>query len=59
MCIRDRYYATETVAIEGEGTVPVTCTVDGTAGNLPAHSVTQMPVAVQGIACLLHTSSCV
>ena len=44
-----QYYATETVAIEGEGTVPVTCTVDGTAGNLPAHSVTQMPVAVQGI----------
>lgn len=45
-----QYYATETVAIEGEGTVPVTCTVDGTAGNLPAHSVTQIPVAVQGIA---------
>lgn len=45
-----QYYATETIAIEGEGTVPVTCTVDGTAGNLPAHSVTQMPVAVQGIA---------
>ena len=45
-----QYYATETVAIEGEGTVPVTCTVDGTAGNLTAHSVTQMPVAVQGIA---------
>ena len=45
-----QFYATETVAIEGEGTVPVTCTVDGTAGNLPAHSVTQMPVTVQGIA---------
>ena len=45
-----QYYATETVAIEGEGTVPVTCTVDGTAGNLPAHSVTQMPVTIQGIA---------
>ena len=45
-----QYYATETVAIEGDDTVPVTCTVDGTAGNLPAHSVTQMPVAVQGIA---------
>ena len=45
-----QFYATEAVAIEGEGTVPVTCTVDGTAGNLPAHSVTQMPVTVQGIA---------
>lgn len=45
-----QFYATEAVVINGEGTVPITCTVDGTAGNLPAHSVTQMPVAVQGIA---------
>lgn len=45
-----QFAASETVVIDGEGTVPVTCTVDGTAGNLPAHSVTQMPVAVQGIA---------
>ena len=45
-----QFAATETVVIDGEGSVPVTCTVDGTAGNLPAHSVTQMPVAVQGIA---------
>ena len=34
----------------GSLTVTGTGTVDGTAGNLPAHSVTQMPVAVQGIA---------
>lgn len=45
-----QFAATETVVIDGEGTVPVTCTVDGTAGNLPAHSVTQMPVTIQGIA---------
>lgn len=45
-----QFYATETVVIDGEGIVPVTCTVDGTVGNLPAHSVMQMPVAVQGIA---------
>lgn len=45
-----QFYATETVAIDGEGTVPVTCTVDGAVGNLPAHSVTQMPVTIQGIA---------
>lgn len=45
-----QFAAAETVVIDGEGSVPVTCTVDGTAGNLPAHSVTQMPVTVQGIA---------
>ena len=45
-----QYAATDSVAIDGEGTVPVTCTLDGAVGNLPAHSVTQMPVAVQGIA---------
>ena len=45
-----QFAAAETVAIDGEGSVPVTCTVDGTAGNLPAHSVTQMPVTIQGIA---------
>ena len=45
-----QFAATETVAIDGEGSVPVTCTVDGTTGNLPAHSVTQMPVTIQGIA---------
>lgn len=28
----------------------VTCRVDGAAGNLPAHSITQMPVTLQGIA---------
>ena len=45
-----QYAATDTVDINGEGTVPVTCTLDGAVGNLPAHSVTQMPVTVQGIA---------
>ena len=45
-----QYYATAGVQITGEGDVPVTCRQDGTAGNLPAHSVTQMPVTIQGIA---------
>ena len=45
-----QFAAAETVAIDGTGEVPVTCRADGTAGNLPAHSVTQMPVTVQGIA---------
>lgn len=45
-----QFAATETVAVSGEGAVPVTCTMDGAVGNLPAHSVTQMPVTIQGIA---------
>ena len=45
-----QFYATQTVQITGEGDVPVTCRQDGAAGNLPAHSVTQMPVTIQGIA---------
>lgn len=45
-----QFYAAETVVIEGSGEVAVTCRADGPAGNLPAHSVTQMPVTVQGIA---------
>ena len=45
-----QYYATAGVQITGEGDVPVTCRQDGAAGNLPAHSVTQMPVTIQGIA---------
>lgn len=44
-----QFYAVETVSITGEGDVRVTCRQDGAAGNLPAHSVTQMPVTLQGI----------
>ena len=44
-----QFAARETVSITGEGQVPVTCRVDGAAGNLPAHSITQMPVTLQGI----------
>ena len=45
-----QFAASETVVITGEGQVRVTCRVDGAAGNLPAHSITQMPVTLQGIA---------
>lgn len=45
-----QFAASETVVIAGEGQVRVTCRVDGAAGNLPAHSITQMPVTLQGIA---------
>lgn len=44
-----QFAASETVQITGEGQVPVTCRVDGAAGNLPAGSITQMPVTLQGI----------
>lgn len=44
-----QFAASETVQITGEGQVPVTCRVDGAAGNLPANSITQMPVTLQGI----------
>lgn len=44
-----QFSASETVQITGEGQVRVTCRVDGAAGNLPAHSITQMPVTLQGI----------
>ena len=44
-----QFAASETVQITGEGQVRVTCRVDGAAGNLPAHSITQMPVTLQGI----------
>lgn len=45
-----QFAASETVTITGTGQVRVTCRVDGAAGNLPAHSITQMPVTLQGIA---------
>lgn len=44
-----QFAATATVKIEGTGEVPVTCRRDGRAGNLPAHSVTLMPVTLPGI----------
>ncbi len=37
------------VDVSKEGDVPVCCMQDGTAGNLPAHTVTEMPVTIQGI----------
>lgn len=43
------FQAAQTVTVTGEGDVPVICRSDGVAGNLPAHSITQMPVTIQGI----------
>lgn len=44
-----RFYATEEVEVTESGDVPVSCLTSGTAGNLPADSVTQFPVTIQGI----------
>lgn len=44
-----RFEATETIEIKGKGQVTVTCLQEGDAGNLPAHSVNQMPVTIPGI----------
>ncbi len=44
-----QFMAAEAVNVTGEANVKVTCMRDGTAGNIPAHTVTQMPVTLQGI----------
>lgn len=44
-----QFVATATVEISGSGEVPIRCTTPGAAGNLPAGSVTMMPVQIAGI----------
>ena len=44
-----QFEATETVTIAERGTVSIRCTQAGTIGNLPAGSVTMMPVQISGI----------
>lgn len=44
-----QFAATEAVEIQGSGHVAVRCTQAGAAGNLPAGSVTLMPVQIAGI----------
>ena len=44
-----QFEATETVDITDSGTVAIRCTTAGTLGNLPAGSVTMMPVQLAGI----------
>lgn len=44
-----QFAATTTVAITGSGEVPIRCTQPGAVGNLPAGSVTMMPVQIAGI----------
>lgn len=44
-----QFAAAATVEISGSGEVPIRCTTPGAAGNLPAGSVTMMPVQIAGI----------
>lgn len=44
-----QFSATETVTISGSGTVHVQCVQPGSVGNLPAGSITMMPVQIAGI----------
>lgn len=44
-----QFAATATVEISSSGEVPIRCTTPGAAGNLPAGSVTMMPVQIAGI----------
>ena len=44
-----QFASTQTVEITGSGEVPVRCVTPGTAGNLPANSITLMPVQIAGI----------
>lgn len=44
-----QFVATQTVTISGTGTVPIRCTRAGPAGNLPADSITMMPIQLAGI----------
>ena len=44
-----QFEATETVVIAGAGTVSIRCVTPGAAGDLPAESITMMPVQIAGI----------
>lgn len=44
-----QFEATETVTVNGTATVPIRCTQAGAVGNLPAGSITMMPVQIAGI----------
>lgn len=44
-----QFEAAESVDIVGAGSVPIRCTQAGSLGNLPAGSITMMPVQISGI----------
>ncbi len=44
-----KFMAIQTVNVVKEADIPVSCMQDGAVGNVPAHSVTLIPVTIQGI----------
>lgn len=51
-----QFIATETVAVNGSAIVPIRCVQAGAAGNLPASSITMMPVQIAGIISVTNTA---
>ena len=51
-----QFEASETVTIAGSGAVPIRCLTPGAVGNLPAGSITMMPVQIAGIVSVTNES---
>lgn len=51
-----QFAATETVTIAGSGSVPIRCVTAGAVGDLPAGSITKMPVQLAGIVSVTNPS---
>ena len=51
-----QFMATEEAVIAGSGTVPIRCVTPGAVGNLPAGSITMMPVQIAGIVSVTNQS---
>lgn len=50
------FMATETTAISGSGTIAIQAVEPGSGGNMPAESITSMPVTIPGIAAVRNPS---
>ncbi|MEY8001623.1 baseplate J/gp47 family protein [Clostridium sp. Mt-5] len=51
-----QFSATESATINGTGQIHVQCTQIGAIGNVPANSITQMPVTIAGIVSVTNVS---
>jgi uncharacterized phage protein gp47/JayE len=52
-----QFKATETKVISGTGTVAIESVVAGTIGNVPANTITQMPITITGITSVTNSSA--
>lgn len=54
-----QFICTETVkSNDGIAYIPVECTVKGSLGNLPAGSITKIPVTIEGLSTILNENEC-